>query len=91
MKTIESASHWRLWAVGIVLALLISLFALNQFHFLGFTPTLVLGCLVLFLSLIWNGYVLKLDQAGAKPGWNGELADGLLLTGMLLVFFSVFF
>jgi hypothetical protein len=91
MKTIESVSHWRLWAVGIVLALLISLFALNQFHLLGFTPTLVLGCLVLFLSMIWNGYVIKLNQGGAEPGWQGGLADGLLLAGLMLVFFSVFF
>jgi hypothetical protein len=91
MKNIETAVHWRLWAVGIVLALLISLFALNQFNMLRFTTSLEAGCAVLLLSLIWNGIVIKLNHSGSKLGWNGEIADGLLMTGMVLVFFGAFF
>jgi hypothetical protein len=70
---------------------LISLFALNQFNLLRFSPALVAGCAVLFLSLVWNGIFLKLAHSESKPGWNGEIADGLLMAGMLLVFFGAFF
>jgi len=91
MKNIDSTIHWRFWAVSIVLALLISLFALNQFNLMRFTTALEAGCVILFLSLVWNSYVLKLNHSGSKPGWNGEIADALLLTGMLFVFFGAFF
>ncbi len=91
MKNIDSVIHWRQWSVGIILALLIALFSLNQFNFLPLTPALEAGCAVLFLALVWNGYVVKLAHSDSKPGWNTEIADGLLLTGVILVFIGAFF
>ena len=91
MKNIESAIHWRPWSACVVMVLLIALFALNQFNFLQFTTTIASGCVLLGLSLGWNLYVLLLARSRKKLGWNGEIADGLLLSGMVFVFLGVFF
>jgi hypothetical protein len=91
MKNIESSIHWRPLSAGIVMVLLIALFALNQFNFLQFTSTVLTGCVFLSLSLFWNVYVLLLARSEKKLGWNGEIADGLLLAGMVFVFLGVFF
>jgi hypothetical protein len=91
MLNLESAIHWRQWSVGIVLVLFIALFSLTQFGLLAYSSVIIAGCVVLLLSLLWNIYVLKLAQSRSKPGWNSEIADGLLITGLILVFFGAFF
>lgn len=91
MNDIESAIHWRQYSVGIVLALFIALFSLTQFNLLRFSFTIGMGCLVLFFSLAWDIYVMKLAQSRSKPGMHHQIADGLLITGLLLVFIGTFF
>jgi hypothetical protein len=91
MNNLESAVHWRQYSVAIILALYIALFALTQFHLLRFSFSLGLGCLVLFLSLAWNVYVMKRDQTRPEPGWHHQFADGLMIAGLALVFFGTFF
>ncbi len=91
MSNLESAIHWRQYSVGIVLAIFIALFSLTQFGLLPFSSALGLGCVVLFLSLAWNIYVMKLAQARSKPGPHNEIADGLLIMGLILVFIGAFF
>ena len=91
MKDIESTIHWRQYSVGIVLALFITLFALAQFNLLRLTMSTGLGCAVLFLSLAWDIYVMKLAQSRSEPGLHHKIADGLLITGLVLVFMGTFF
>jgi hypothetical protein len=91
MADLESKVRWRPWSIAIVLAIFISLYALNQFGILSINETTWLGCGVLALSAGWNVYVVKLARSRSKLGWNGEIADGLLLTGLILVFFGAFF
>ena len=91
MSNLESAIHWRQYSVGIVLALFIALFSLTQFGLFKFSSSIGVGCVILFLSLGWNVYVMKLAQSRSKPGWNHEIADGLLITGLILVFVGAFF
>jgi hypothetical protein len=91
MNNIDSAIHWRHYSVGIVLALFIALFALVQFSLLRFSLSIGIGCVVLFLSLAWNIHVMKLDHSRSKPGWHCEIADGLMISGLILVFIGTFF
>jgi hypothetical protein len=91
MTNLEAAVRWRPWSIAIVLAIFISLFALNQFGLLSVNNTTWTGCGVLALSVSWNIYVMKLAQSRSKLGWHGQMADGLLLTGLILVFFGAFF
>jgi hypothetical protein len=91
MNNLESATHWRQYSVGIVLALFISFFALHQFHLLRYSFSLALGCMVLFLALVWNIYLMKLAQSRSEPGWHHQFADGLMIAGLLLVFIGTFF
>jgi hypothetical protein len=91
MNNLESASHWRQYSVGIVLALFIALFALTQFHLMQFSFSIGLGCLVLFLALVWNIYLVKLAQSRTEPGWHHQFADGLMIAGLVLVFIGTFF
>ena len=91
MTDLESAVRWRPWSIGIVLALFISLYALNQFGLLLITNTTWIGCGVLALSMAWNIYVMKLAKSCSNPGRNHEIADGLLITGLILVFIGSFF
>ena len=91
MSNIDSAIHWRQYSVGIVLALFIALFSLTQFGLFQFSSTIGFGCVILFLSLIWNIYVMKLAQNRSRPGFNHEIADGLLITGLIVVFIGGFF
>ena len=91
MSNLDSAIHWRQYSVGIILAIFIALFSLTQFGLLTFTAGTGFGCGVLFLSLGWNIYVMKLAQYRSKPGWNNEIADGLLITGLIFVFIGAFF
>ncbi len=91
MTNLESAVRWRPWSIAIVLAIFISLFALGQFGLLLINTTTWLGCGVLALAVAWNIYVMKLAQSRSKLGPHGQVADGLLLTGLILVFFGAFF
>jgi hypothetical protein len=91
MKDLDSAIRWRPWSVAIVLVLFISLFALAQFNYLVWTFPVKLACAVLFLSMGWNIYILVLARLGRKPGWDSTIADGLLLAGLILLFWGVFF
>ena len=91
MPNLDSAIHWRQYSIGIVMALFIALFSLTQFGLFQFSSTIGFGCVVLFLSLAWNIYVMKLVQNRSKPGWNHEIADGLLITGLIVVFIGGFF
>ena len=77
--------------MAIVLAIFIALFSLAQFDLLPFTGVIGFGCAVLSFSLGWNIYVLKLAQNRKNPGWNPEIADGLLITGLIFVFIGAFF
>jgi hypothetical protein len=91
MSNLESAIHWRQWTVAIVLALFIAVFSLSQFHMLQISFFIELGCLVLLVSAGWNVFLMILARNRRKPGWNGEIADGLLITGLIMVFFGAFF
>ena len=91
MSNLDSAIHWRQYSVGIILAIFIALFSLTQFGLLLFSSGTGFGCAILFLSLGWNIYVMKLAQIRSKPGRNGEIADGLLITGLIVVFLGTFF
>ncbi len=91
MTDLESTIHWRQYSVGIVLALYIALFALTQFDLFRITFATGLGCAVLFLSLSWDIYVMKLTRDREKVGKNGTIADGLLMAGLMLVFLGAFF
>jgi|GEM_PF-3504138 len=91
MSNLDSAIHWRQYSIGIVLALFIALFSLTQFNLLPFSGVIGFGCGLLLISLGWNIYVLKLAQNRSKPGWNSEIADGLLITGLIFVFIGAFF
>lgn len=91
MNNLESAIHWRQWSVAIILALLIALFSLNQFNLLRLTGVILSGSVVLLLSLGWNIHAMRLAHSQSNMGWNSEIADGLLITGMILVFFGAFF
>lgn len=91
MPNLESAVRWRPWSIAIVLAIFISLYALNQFSIFSINNITWLGCGVLTLSVAWNIYVIKLVQTRPKLGWHGQMADGLLLAGLMLVFFGAFF
>lgn len=91
MSNLDSAIHWRQYSVGIILALFIAIFSLTQFNLLPFSSVIGFGCLVLLISLGWNIYVMKLAQNRSKPGWNNEIADGLLITGLIFVFIGAFF
>ena len=91
MTHLESAVRWRPWSIAIVLAIFISLFALNQFGIFSINNTTWAGCGILGLSVAWNIYAIKLSQTRPSLGWNGQMADGLLLTGLILVFFGAFF
>ena len=91
MNNFETATHWRQYSVGIILALFIALFALAQFHLLRFSFSLELGCLVLFLAMIWNIYLMKLAQTSSEPGLHHQFADGLMIAGLVLVFIGTFF
>jgi hypothetical protein len=91
MHDLESSIHWRPWSVAIVLALFIAVFSLTQFNLLQWSFSIELGCAVLFTSVGWNIYVLIQAQSGKKPGWNPEIADGLLLVGLILIFLGAFF
>ncbi len=91
MSDLEAAVRWRPWSIAIVLAIFISLYALNQFGLFSINNTTWFGCGALTLSVVWNIYVIKLARSRSKLGWNGEIADGLLLTGLIIVFFGAFF
>ena len=91
MRNLESAIHWRPWSVAIVLAIFIAVFSLIQFHLLQWSFALELGCLVSLVSGGWNTYVILLARKGKDAGMNGEIADGLLITGLILVFWGAFF
>jgi hypothetical protein len=91
MSDLESTVRWRPWSIAIVLAIFISLYALNQFGIFSINNTTWLGCGVLTLSVAWNIYVIKLAQSRSKLSGHGQVADGLLMTGLILVFFGAFF
>ncbi len=91
MTHFESAVRWRPWSIAIVLAIFISLYTLNQFGLFLINNTTWIGCGVLALAVAWNIYMIKLARSRSKVGWNGEIADGLLITGLILVFFGAFF
>lgn len=88
---LESAIHWRPWSVAIVLAIFLAVFSLTEFNLLQWSFSIELGCAVLFVSAGWNIYVLLRARSGGKPGLNPEIADGLLLVGLILVFLGAFF
>jgi len=91
MNQFETAIHWRQYSIGIVLALFIAIFSLVQFQLLRVTLSTGLGCVVLALSLSWDIYLMRLNHRGSDPGRQGEIADGLLITGLILVFLGAFF
>jgi hypothetical protein len=91
MSNLEAVVRWRPWSIAIVLAIFISLFALDQFGLLSINNATWTGSAVLALSAAWNIYVLKLAQTRSKLGPHGQIADGLLLTGLIIVFFGAFF
>lgn len=77
--------------MAIVLAIFIAVFSLTQFNLLQWSFSLELGCAVLALSVGWNSYILLRVRSGRKLGWNGEIADGLIITGLIMVFIGAFF
>ena len=89
MNQLESVIHWRQLSVAIVLALFIALFSLTQFNLLAFTFLVGAGCAVLGLSLAWNIYVMLLAGTDSKQGHHGEIADGMLITGLIFVFLGL--
>ena len=91
MSHVESIIHWRQWSVAIVLALFIALFSLIQFDLMAFSTSLAIGCVFLALSMGWNIYVMVLAHSRRKLGRHAEIADGLLITGFIFIFFGAFF
>ncbi len=91
MPDLESSIHWRPWSVAIVLAILITVFALGQFNLLELSFSIQLGCAVLLASAGWNVYVIVRARLDKKAGVNGAVADGLLLAGLFLVLIGAYF
>jgi len=91
MSNIESIIHWRQWSVAIVLALFIALFSLTQFSLLAFSTSIGMGCFFLAFSLGWNIHVMILARSHSRLGRHGEVADGLLLLGLIFIFLGAFF
>src|ERR1035438_4121066 len=91
MNQIESAVRWRPWSIGIVMVLFVSLYALSRFGLLQINSVTLVGCGILALSLGWNILVMKGTPTGSESGLKGQVADGLLLTGLVLVFVGAFF
>ncbi len=91
MANFESTIHWRQYSSGIILAIFIAVFALGQFHLLQVTFSILLGCSVLATSLVWNIYVMKRAHSMKGLILHPQIADGLLLAGLILVFIGGFF
>ena len=91
MRNLDSSIHWRQYSVAIVLAIFIAVFALAQFQLLQVVFSILLGCSVLATSLAWNVYVIKRAHSGKDLGFHPQIADGLLITGLILVFIGGFF
>lgn len=91
MANFENTIHWRQYSVGIILAIFIAVFALAQFQLLQIVFSILLGCSVLATSLAWNIYVIKRAHSGKDLSLHPQIADGLLLTGLILIFVGVFF
>jgi hypothetical protein len=90
MKNYEPMIRWRQSSVGIMMAVFLAVVGLVEFNLLKFTFCIQLGCLVLLVSLGINLYILKVISP-SKLGMSHEVADGLLITGLVLIFVGVFF
>ena len=90
MANFESVIRWHQWSVGIILTLLLGLAALTKTNLIHFTFLNQLACAVLLLSLVLNLNLLK-TRSRLKLPWDNEVADGLLIVGLLLVFIGTFF
>ncbi len=82
--------RWRQSSVGIITAVFLAVVGLVEFNLLPFTFILQLGCLVLLVSLGLNFTILKIISP-SKLGWNPEVADGLFIVGLGMIFFGAFF
>ena len=82
--------RWRQSAIGITTAIFLAVVGLVEFNLLRFTFVLQLGCLVLLVSLGLNFTILKIISP-SKLGWNPEVADGLFIVGLLMIFAGAFF
>jgi hypothetical protein len=82
--------RWRISSAGIIAAIFLAVVGLSEFNLLQFTFMIQLGCLVLLVSLGINFYILKVINP-SKLGWSHEIADGLLIFGLVFVFFGAFF
>jgi hypothetical protein len=91
LSQLDSAVRWRPWSIAVVLAIFISLYALGQFNLFSPGAATWAGCGLLALSGAWNVHVLLRARSRSKPGRHPEIADGLLLAGLILVFFGAFF
>jgi hypothetical protein len=81
--------RWRQSAVGIITAVFLAVVGLVEFNLLSLTFTVELGCLVLLVALGINLYILKVISP-SKLGFSHQVADGLFIAGLLLVFMGVF-
>jgi len=82
--------RWRQSAIGIATALFLAVVGLVEFNLLSFTFILQLGCLVLLVSLGVNLYILKV-LSPSKLGSSHQVADGLFIVGLIMVFIGAFF
>jgi len=82
--------RWRQSSVGLITAVFLAVVGLVEFNLLRFTFIIQLGCLVLLVSLGINLYILKVISP-SKLGFSHEVADGLLIVGLALIFVGAFF